>query len=195
MNKKRCSWANYSELEIHYHDKEWGVPVHDDVTHFEFLLLEGAQAGLSWHTILQKRDNYRTAFKNFDPLKISKFKDKQIQALLNNPGIVRNRLKMNSAVTNARCFLDTQAKYGSFDSFIWNYVDGTPLVNKWKSMKQVPATTQLSETLSKDLKKIGFKFVGPTIVYSYLQATGLINDHLTSCFRFKELTEMNRTAP
>ena len=187
MNTKRCSWANYSELEVDYHDNEWGVPVHDDITHFEFLLLEGAQAGLSWHTILQKRDNYRKAFKGFDPVKVSKFKDKQIQILLNNPGIVRNRLKVNSAVTNANSFLEVQAKYGSFDSFIWNYVNGKPIINKWKAMKQVPATTALSETISKDLKKLGFKFVGPTIVYSYLQATGLINDHLTSCFRFKEV--------
>lgn len=185
MNVKRCGWANYSELEIAYHDNEWGSPVHDDITHFEFLLLEGAQAGLSWHTILQKRDNYRKAFKEFDPIKVSAFKDKQIQALLNNPGIVRNRLKVNSAVTNARCFREIQAKHGSFDTFIWNYVDGKPIVNRWKSMDQVPATTDLSETISKDLKKSGFKFVGPTIIYSYLQATGLINDHLTSCFRFK----------
>ncbi len=187
MNKKRCGWATFSELEIDYHDKEWGVPVHDDHTHFEFLILEGAQAGLSWHTILQKRDNYRTAFKNFDPAKVAGFKEKQIQGLLNNPGIVRNKLKINATVTNAKYFLETQAKHDSFDNFIWQYVDGKPIVNKWKSGKQVPATTKLSEQISKDLKKIGFRFVGPTIVYSYLQATGLINDHLTSCFRYKEV--------
>ena len=187
MNKKRCSWANSSDLEVNYHDQEWGVPVHDDVIHFEFLTLEGAQAGLSWNTILQKRENYRKAFRQFDPVKVSKFKDKQIQTLLNNPGIVRNRLKVHSTVSNARSFLEVQAKHGSFDQFIWGYVDGKPIVNKWKTMKQVPATTRLSESISKDLKKLGFRFVGPTIVYSYLQATGLINDHLTCCFRFKEV--------
>ncbi len=187
MNVKRCGWATFSELEIDYHDKEWGLPVHNDRIHFEFLILEGAQAGLSWHTILQKRDNYRKAFRNFDPVKVSKFKEKQIEILLNNPGIVRNRLKVNAAVTNAKCFLETQAKHGSFNNFIWEYVDGKPIVNKWRSAKQVPATTKLSEQISKDLKKIGFRFVGPTIVYSYLQATGLINDHLTSCFRYKEV--------
>ena len=187
MNIKRCGWANFSELEVDYHDNEWGVPVHDDRTHFEFLILEGAQAGLSWHTILQKRNNYRKAFRNFDPVKVAKFKEKQIEILLNNPGIVRSRLKVNSAVTNAKCFLETQAKYGSFNDFIWQYVDGKSIVNKWRSGKQVPATTKLSEQISKDLKKIGFRFVGPTIVYSYLQATGLINDHLTSCFRYKEV--------
>ena len=187
MNIKRCGWANFSELEVDYHDNEWGVPVHDDRTHFEFLILEGAQAGLSWHTILQKRDNYRKAFRNFDPVKVAKFKEKQIEILLKNPGIVRNRLKVNATVTNARCFLETQAKYGSFNDFIWQYVGGKPIINRWRSGKQVPATTKLSEQISKDLKKLGFRFVGPTIIYSYMQATGLINDHLTSCFRYKEV--------
>ena len=187
MNTRRCEWANFSELEVVYHDQEWGVPVHDDITHFEFLILEGAQAGLSWHTILQKRDHYREAFDGFDPQKVSRFGDRKIQTLLENPGIVRNRLKVHSAVTNARSFLEIQAKHGSFDAFIWDYVDGKPIVNGWNSMRQVPATTHLSETISKDLKKLGFRFVGPTIVYSYLQATGLVNDHLTGCFRYREV--------
>lgn len=185
MNIKRCNWATFSELEIDYHDNEWGVPVHDDNKHFEMLILEGAQAGLSWHTILQKRSHYRKVFERFDPLKVSRFKQAKIDKLLADPGIVRNRLKVNAAVTNANCFLETRAVHGSFDNFIWAYVDGTPIVNKWKSQGQVPATTSLSETISKDLKKAGYKFVGPTIIYSYLQACGLINDHLTSCFRYK----------
>ena len=171
MNISRCGWANFSELEIDYHDKQWGVPVHDDFVHFEFLLLEGAQAGLSWHTILQKRKNYQTAFKGFDPVKIANFKDKQIQSLLNNPGIVRNRLKINSAVTNAQRFLEIKRNMAALMLYL-ELCGWQTIMNKWDDIKQVPASTELSKTISKDLIKAGFKFVGPTIMYSYLQSNG-----------------------
>lgn len=172
---------------MEYHDKEWGVPVHDDKTHFEFLILEGAQAGLSWSTILNKREGYRKAFKGFDPVEVARITDSEIESLLQFDGIVRNRLKVNSAVTNAQRFLEVQKEFGSFDSYIWSFVDDKPIVNVWDSMAQIPATSSESDLLSKDLKKRGFKFVGSTIIYAHMQACGLVNDHITSCFRYNEI--------
>ena len=183
----RCQWCGDDELYVRYHDEEWGVPVHDDRRLFEFLILEGAQAGLSWITILRKREAYRKAFAGFDPEKIARFGDKQIAALLENPGIVRNRLKINATVTNARLFLDIVAKRGSFDSFLWEFVDGEPVKNAWKRMDQVPASTPVSDRISKELKRLGFKFVGSTIMYAYMQAVGMVNDHMVSCFRYAEV--------
>lgn len=185
--KHRCAWSLKSDLYIRYHDEEWGVPVHDDITHFEFLILEGAQAGLSWSTILNKRDGYRRCFAGFDPEKVARFSEKRIAKILLDPGIVRNRLKVNSAVVNAQRFLDIQEAFGSFDAYIWRFVDGKPRVNKWTQTGQIPATSKESDALSKDLVKRGFKFVGSTVMYAHLQACGLINDHLTSCFRYREL--------
>ncbi len=186
--KKRCEWVPPDNpLYVKYHDEEWGVPVHDDRTLFEFLVLEGAQAGLSWLTVLRKRENYRNAFDSFDPVKVAGYDEKKIETLLQDAGIIRNRLKINSAVTNARAFLDVQAEYGSFDAFIWDFTDGTPIINQWKSLKEIPAKTPLSDTISKELKKRGFKFVGSTIIYAHMQATGMVNDHTVDCFRYKEL--------
>ena len=185
--QKRCAWSLGFDQYIEYHDKEWGVPVHDDNIHFEFLILEGAQAGLSWSTILKKRDGYRKAFANFDPYKVSRFDEKKIQQLLLNPAIVRNQLKIRAAVNNAKCFLAVQKEWGSFDAYIWSFVKNKPIVNKWKIMKQIPATSKVSDALSLDLKKRGFKFVGSTVIYAHLQACGLINDHLVDCFRHKEI--------
>ena len=182
----RCTWAQGVSLEyIEYHDKEWGVPVHDDKTQFEFLLLEGAQAGLSWSTILNKRDGYRKAFADFDVNKVARFTDKRIDKLLQDPGIVRNRLKVQSAVSNARAFLAVKEEFGSFSDYIWGFVDGEPIQNRHKKDGDIPATSPESDALSKDLKKRGFKFVGSTIVYAHMQATGLVNDHITACFRYK----------
>ena len=186
MDRKRCPWCGDDPLYQHYHDHVWGVPVHDDRTLFEFLLLEGAQAGLSWITVLRKRDNYRRLFDDFDATKIARYTPKKIERLLTDPGIIRNRLKVESAVSNARAFLEVQAEFGSFDTYIWDFVDGQPIINRRRSMKQVPAKTTIAETLSKDLKKRGFRFVGPTIVYAHMQATGMVNDHLTDCFRHAE---------
>ncbi|MFO7256142.1 MAG: DNA-3-methyladenine glycosylase I [Bacteroidota bacterium] len=185
--KKRCTWCLKTDLYIRYHDEEWGVPVHDDRTHFEFLILEGAQAGLSWLTILNKREGYRKCFADFDPEKVARFTEKRIEKILQDPGIVRNRLKVISAVNNARKFLDIQEEFGSFDNYIWRFVDGKPIVNRWTDMKQIPATSKESDALSKDLTKRGFKFVGSTVMYAHLQACGLINDHATFCFRYREL--------
>ena len=185
--KKRCTWSLKSDLYIQYHDEEWGVPVHDDPTHFEFLILEGAQAGLSWSTILNKREGYRKCFAGFDPEKVARFTEKRIAKILMDPGIVRNRLKVNSAVNNARKFLDVQDEFGSFDAYIWRFVDGKPIVNRWARNDQIPATSKESDALSKDLIQRGFRFVGSTVMYAHLQACGLINDHLTSCFRYREL--------
>jgi DNA-3-methyladenine glycosylase I len=182
---KRCAWAR-NPLAIRYHDREWGVPVRRDRTFFEFLILEGAQAGLSWDTILAKRENYRKAFDGFDPKKISKYSEKKKKALLNNPGIVRNRLKIESAVVNAKCFLALQKEYGSFSAYVWNYVNGKPIRNRHRSMATVPARTEVSDALSKDLKRRGFKFVGTTIMYAFMQATGLVDDHTDDCFRRKK---------
>jgi DNA-3-methyladenine glycosylase I len=182
---KRCSWAT-NDLNIDYHDTEWGVPLHDDRVLFEFLILEGAQAGLSWDTILRKRDNYRKAFDNFDAAKVAKYTDAKCTKLLLNEGIIRNRLKIASAVSNAKAFLKVQKEFGSFDKYIWSFVDAKPLVGKRKVIGEVPAKTEISDALSKDLKKRGFNFVGSTIMYAFMQATGMVNDHLTTCFRYKE---------
>jgi DNA-3-methyladenine glycosylase I len=181
---KRCGWAS-NDLAIAYHDKEWGTPVHEDRVLFEFLILEGAQAGLSWDTILQKRENYRAAFDRFSAEKIARYDARRIRQLLTNPGIVRNKLKVASAVQNAKAFLAIQEEQGSFDRYIWKFVEGKPRLNKWKSMKQVPARTEQSDAMSKDLRQRGFNFVGSTICYAFMQAVGMVNDHLVDCFRYR----------
>ncbi len=186
-DKIRCQWAGSDPRYVAYHDQEWGVPVHDDRTHFEFLILEGAQAGLSWSTILNKRDNYRRAFDNFDPAAVAAYDEDKIAALLADPGIVRNRLKVRAAVRNAQGFLRVQEEFGSFDSYVWPFVGGRPIVNAWEHMRQIPAETDESRTLSQDLKRRGFTFVGPTIIYAHMQAVGMVNDHVVSCFRYREL--------
>jgi DNA-3-methyladenine glycosylase I len=183
----RCSWAGTDPLSIAYHDHEWGVPLHDDRRLFEFLILEGAQAGLSWMTILRKRENYRRAFAGFDPAVVARFAPAKIEALLQDPGIVRNRLKVESAVTNARAFLQVQEEFGSFDAYVWGFVDGRPVQNAWTSLADVPAQTDRSRAMSKDLKRRGFRFVGPIICYAFMQAVGMVNDHTTDCFRYAEL--------
>ena len=194
--KKRCAWAEGgNELYIQYHDREWGVPVHDDLKQFEFLILEGAQAGLSWSTVLNKREGYRKAFANFDPVKVARFSEKKIETLIQNPSIIRNRLKIASAVSNARAFLAIQKEFGSFDTYIWAFVGGKPRQNRWKAMAEVPVTSPESDALSKDLKQRGLKFVGSTILYAHLQAAGLVNDHLVSCFRYRECAALARTSP
>ena len=187
---KKCSWALSSESEEKYHDEEWGVPVHDDRLLFEFLILEGAQAGLSWSTILNKREGYRKAFDYFDANKIALYDQTKIQQLLSNPGIVRNKLKVNATVINARAFLTVQQQFGSFESYIWQFVQGESLQNHWLEFKQIPVSTPESESMSKSLKQQGFKFVGPTICYAYMQAVGMVNDHTVDCFRHKQL-ELN----
>lgn len=181
-----CNWLGDNQLMIQYHDTEWGVPLHDDRKLFEFLLLDNAQAGLSWQTILNKRENYRKAFDNFDPNKIAHYDQRKIASLLDNSGIVRNRLKVQSAVTNAQIFLDIQNEYGSFDAYIWQFVNGTVIRNKWKTLKDIPANSPESDAMSKALKKCGFKFVGSTICYAFMQSAGLVNDHLISCFRHSQ---------
>lgn len=181
--KNRCAWCLKFEQYIQYHDQEWGVPVHDDRVHFEFLILEGAQAGLSWATVLKKREGYRKAFAGFDPVKVSRFSEKKTEKILLDPGIIRNRLKVKAAINNARCFLAVQKEFGSFDDYVWGFVNGTPIVNRWKTMDKVPATTKESDALSKDLIKRGFKFVGSTVIYAHMQACGLVNDHLVTCWR------------
>lgn len=186
--KTRCDWAEGQFDEyIRYHDEEWGVPVHDDQTHFEFLILEGAQAGLSWSTVLKKREGYRKAFANFDVKEVAKFDENKIHELLQFEGIIRNQLKVRSAVNNAQRFIEVQKEFGSFDKYIWSFVGGKPIINQWKTMKEVPPTSKESDALSKDLKKRGFKFVGSTIIYAHMQACGLVNDHLVDCFRYKEV--------
>ena len=185
--KTRCSWAGSDPLYIRYHDIEWGVPVHDDRTLFEFLILEGAQAGLSWLTILKKRDNYIRAFDNFDPPKVAAYNTRKVNELISNAGIIRNRLKIEAAVQNARSFLSVQQEYGSFDKYIWRFVDYKPVINTWKDISEIPAKTGLSDEISGDLKKRGFKFIGSTIIYAHLQAVGIVNDHLVSCFRYQQL--------
>lgn len=184
--KTRCAWATKDQIYIDYHDKEWGKPIYDDRLLFEFLILEGAQAGLSWLTILKRRDNYRVAFDNFDAKKIVRYTDKKISALLENEGIIRNKLKIASVIQNARCYLEIFNEYDSFSEYIWQFVDGKPIKNKWKSLKQVPATSQQSDQMSKALKKRGFKFVGSTICYAYMQAVGMVNDHTTDCFCYSK---------
>jgi DNA-3-methyladenine glycosylase I len=186
-DRPRCHWAQ-GPWNIPYHDTEWGVPVHDDRTHFEFLVLEGAQAGLSWLTILKKRDGYRHLFADFEPAKVARFTPQRIEKILLDPGIIRNRAKVEATVRNARAFLAVQEEFGSFDAYMWSYVGGKPKVNKWRRIEQLPATTPISEALSADLRKRDFRFVGPTVCYSHLQAAGLVNDHVVSCFRYAELT-------
>jgi DNA-3-methyladenine glycosylase I len=188
MDKVRCTWCEGSfDAYIVYHDKEWGVPVHDDSKHFEFLILEGAQAGLSWATILKRREGYRHAFAGFDPEKVARYTQEKIEELLLNVGIIRNRLKVQSAVSNAQKYLAVQKEFGSFDKYIWQFVGGKPIINKRKDLREIPATSKESDTLSKDLKKRGFKFVGSTIMYAHMQACGLVNDHTTDCFRYHEV--------
>ena len=183
----RCPWSAAGDADYQrYHDTEWGVPVHSDHTHFEFLVLEGAQAGLSWSTVLRKRAGYRRAFANFDPARIARFNRRSVERLLADPGIIRNRSKIEATLGNARRFLELQAEFGSFDAYVWRFVDGRPLINLWSSHAQVPATSAQSDALSRDLKARGFRFVGPTIIYAHMQATGLVNDHLVSCFRHSE---------
>lgn len=182
----RCDWAK-NELAIKYHDEEWGVPLHDDQRLFEFLILEGAQAGLSWDTILAKRENYRVAFDNFDASIVAKYDDAKYDELLNNAGIVRNRLKIKSAIQNANAFLNVVNEFGTFDKYIWSFVNGKPIVNKFKELSDVPAKTDISDSMSKDLKKRGFNFVGSTICYAFMQATGMVNDHSVSCFRYEHI--------
>ncbi|MEE9258325.1 MAG: DNA-3-methyladenine glycosylase I [Nitrospinaceae bacterium] len=183
----RCSWAGDNPLMIDYHDREWGQPMYDDRKLFEFLILEGAQAGLSWETILKKRENYRKAFDRFDPLKISKYNKSRVKRLLADPGIVRNRLKVESTISNAKHFLAVKKEFGTFRKYIWSFVDGRPIKNRFKSLSEIPAQTSESEAMSKDLKKRGFRFVGPTICYAFMQAVGMVNDHTVDCFRCREI--------
>lgn len=187
MSKARCAWASCDALYQRYHDAEWGVPQHDERRLFELLILEGAQAGLSWITILRKRDNYRAAFDDFDAMRIARYDANKIESLLQNPGIVRNRLKVEAAVVNAQKFLEVQETYGSFDAFIWQFVGGKPMQNHWRGLAEVPANTVGSDAMSKELKQHGFKFVGTTICYAFMQATGMVNDHTVDCFRHAEL--------
>lgn len=185
--KPRCAWPANDAQMLHYHDHEWGVPVHDDRKHFEFLILEGAQAGLSWRTVLHKRAAYRKAFANFDVRRVARFGARQVQALLKNAGIIRNRLKIESTITNARAFRAVQKEFGSFDRYVWRFVGGRPIVNRWKTLRELPARTPESDALSADLKKRGFRFVGSTIIYAHMQATGMVNDHLQHCFCYRAL--------
>lgn len=185
--KPRCAWCGADPLYVRYHDEEWGVPVHDERKHFEFLILEGAQAGLSWITILRKRENYREAFAGFDPGRVARFGKREVARMLKNPGIVRNRLKIESAIKNARAFLAVQDEFDGFDKYVWRFVGGKPIQNRRKQMRDIPATTPESDTLSKDLKKRGFSFVGSTIIYAHMQAVGMVNDHVVDCFRYKQL--------
>jgi DNA-3-methyladenine glycosylase I len=184
----RCGWVRINDpLMIDYHDREWGVPVHDDRKHFEFLVLEAAQAGLSWSTVLRKREGYRRAFSGFDPVKVARFTDARVERLTKDPSIIRNRLKIASAVKNARAFLSVQEEFGSFDEYCWRFVDGRPRVNRWKTMRQIPATSGASDAFSKDLKRRGFSFVGSTVMYAHMQAVGMVNDHLVGCFRYPQI--------
>ena len=184
---KRCTWCLGFPAYIRYHDEEWGVPVHDDRVHFEFLILEGAQAGLSWSTILKKREGYRRAFAGFDPRRVARFTERRILRILQDPGIVRNRLKVRAAVNNARRFLEVQKEFGSFDRYLWGFVGGRPVVNRRRSLREIPPTTRVSDALSRDMIRRGFKFVGSTVLYAHLQACGLVNDHLVSCFRHRQV--------
>jgi DNA-3-methyladenine glycosylase I len=187
---ERCDWADSSPLQIEYHDKEWGVPVHDDRKHFEMLVLEGAQAGLSWETVLHKREAYRKAFKGFDPKEVARMRDEELEEQLKNPGIIRNRLKVFAARKNAVAFLNIQEEFGSFDSYVWRFVGGKPIDGPFSTIKDIPVKTAESEVLSRDLKKRGMSFVGPTIIYAYMQAVGLVNDHLISCYRYSEVKNL-----
>jgi DNA-3-methyladenine glycosylase I len=186
-SERRCGWCLGDPLMVVYHDQEWGVPLHDDRRHFEFLVLDGAQAGLSWQTILRKRESYRRAFAGFDPVKVARFGERDVERLLGDAGIVRNRQKIRSAIANAAAFLELQAEFGTFDGYIWRFIDGETRVNRWRKMADIPAKTAESEAMSRDLKRRGMNFVGPTICYAYMQAAGMVNDHLVSCFRYAEL--------
>jgi DNA-3-methyladenine glycosylase I len=187
---KRCEWCGTEDIYVDYHDKEWGVPVHNDRLHFEMIILDGAQAGLSWITILKRREGYRKAFDNFDVNKVAKYSDNKIERLLQDPGIIRNRLKVKSAVQNAKAFIKIQKEFGSFDKYIWQFVNHNTIQNKWKKMGELPAKTKESDEMSKDLKKRGFSFVGSTICYAYMQAAGMVNDHTSDCFRYKEVSKL-----
>jgi DNA-3-methyladenine glycosylase I len=191
IDKKRCSWCVKDKLYIGYHDKEWGVPVHNDKRLFEFLILEGMQAGLSWLTILRKRENFRKAFDNFDFNKVAKYDKKKKNSLLKDEGIIRNKLKIEAAVANAKAFIKIRKQFGTFNKYIWGFVKGKPVQNKFKSIGEIPARTKLSDTISKDLKNRGFRFVGSTIIYAHMQATGMVNDHTVECFRYKELNHLS----
>ena len=192
MVAKRCGWVSGGDsLMLAYHDREWGVPVHDDHRHYEFLILEGAQAGLSWSIVLKKREGYRHAFSQFDPARVARYTEQRIRKLLQNPAIIRNRLKVASAVINARAFLAIQQEFGSFDAYAWRFVDGRPKVNRWKRMREIPATSPESDAFSKDLKRRGFRFVGSTVIYAHMQAVGMVNDHLMECFRYRELRRLH----
>ncbi|HLF19984.1 MAG TPA: DNA-3-methyladenine glycosylase I [Bacteroidota bacterium] len=187
--RNRCPWGNSDPLYIVYHDREWGVPVHNDRKLFEFLMLEGMQAGLSWLTILRKRENFRKAFDNFEPRKVARYNGVKIRKLLRDKGIIRNKLKIRAAIQNAKTFLKVQKEFGSFDKYIWQFVDGKPKINRWKTLKTIPPKTKVSDTMSKNLKERGFQFVGSTICYAHMQATGMVNDHLTTCFRYREIAK------
>ena len=191
MDVRRCEWVNSDDpLMLRYHDCEWGIPVHDDRRHFEFLVLEAAQAGLSWSTVLRKREGYRRAFSDFDPAKVARYTDKKIEKLLLDPEIIRNRMKIESAVRNAQAFLAVKESFGSFDAYSWSFVDGRPRLNRWKSMRDIPATSVEGDAFSKDLKRRGFSFVGPTVIYAHMQAVGMVNDHLVGCFRHREIQQL-----
>jgi DNA-3-methyladenine glycosylase I len=192
LKVNRCLWCEGNELYLQYHDKEWGVPVHDDKKHFEFLALESFQAGLSWLTILKKRENFRKAFDGFDPKKIAMYDEKKIKKLLKDSGIIRNRRKIEATINNAKRFLEVQKEFGSFDKYIWGFTNDKPKINSWKRMSQIPATTKLSDEISKDLKKRGFKFVGSTTIYAHLQAIGVVNDHIVDCYRYNELKKSSK---
>lgn len=189
MTKQRCSWCGKDPLYVKYHDEEWGVPVYDDQKLFEFLTLESMQAGLSWITILKKRENFREAFDGFDVNKVAKYNEKKFEELMQNEGIIRNRLKIQASINNAKAFLEIQEEFGSFSEYIWGFTDHKVIVNSWKSLDEIPAKTELSDKISKDLKKRGFKFVGSTVIYAHMQATGMVNDHIVSCFRYKVLAQ------
>jgi DNA-3-methyladenine glycosylase I len=191
----RCPWCGTDPLYVAYHDTEWGVPVHDERMHFEFLVLEAAQAGLSWITILRRREGYRKAYEGFDPAKVAEYGEKKVKSLLEDAGIIRNRKKIESSINNARHFLSVQQEFESFDRYLWSFVDHAPLVNAWKELKDIPPRSELSDTVSKDLKKRGFSFVGSTIVYAHLQAVGVVNDHLVECFRYEEIKSTAATKP
>jgi len=190
-HEPRCAWAR-TPLSISYHDEEWGVPVHDDRRHFEFLVLEGAQAGLSWETVLKKRERYREVFDGFDPAKVARYTARKVARLLRDPGVIRNRLKVGSAVVNARGFLKVQEEFGSFDAYVWRFVGGRPRVNRWTALREIPAKTAESDALSRDLISRGFRFVGPTIIYAHMQATGMVNDHTIDCFRWRSVQQAPR---
>jgi len=192
MTPKRCAWVSISNpLMVQYHDREWGVPVHDDRRHYEFLVLEAAQAGLSWSIVLNKREGYRRAFSEFDPAKVARYTEKRIQKLTLDPAIIRNRMKIESAIRNARAFLAVQEEFGSFDAYGWQFVDGRPKLNRWKVMGQIPPTSPESDAFSKDLKRRGFSFVGSTVIYAHMQAVGMVNDHLVDCFRYREIKRLD----